>query len=325
MEKDSGVDQHQQRGHSLHCSQISSPIQISRNQQSENLQSRLPITQHFGKSRPRRPQRQTSTSELQAQSTAPALFPLEPDAFAAGGEDFDPGFLEPGGLDLLGEIFETLSFLEPSRSGQPLFGTRSLDFSSLDDMNFYTQLRPSEETLHETLSEEQDDGSSSLEALASLEEEENLQGALLPSRGGGSPETPDSPSSENIPVPLQEEAEEATAPSDCDLPRDAQTHNADTEASTPSGSELDTQEVGQPFRADQTLASLAAPTLPEAELPGPSGSDVQSPAAMFHVDSGFPAQETTLTVGRVTSPPHPSVARNLTQTRVSELKKRFEA
>ncbi|KAL8164547.1 UNVERIFIED_CONTAM: hypothetical protein K2H54_053228, partial [Gekko kuhli] len=64
-EKDSGMDPHPLGGSFLSCEQISSPIQATRNSQSESLQSRLPITQHFGKSRPRRPQRQSSSSDLQ--------------------------------------------------------------------------------------------------------------------------------------------------------------------------------------------------------------------------------------------------------------------
>nr|XP_056720616.1 DENN domain-containing protein 1C [Euleptes europaea] len=337
MEKDSGMDQHQQGGG--YYDQISSPAQPSRNKQSESLQSRLPITQHFGKSRPRRPQKQTSASELPDQSTAPLHFPLEPDTFTAGGEDLDPGFLDPGGLDLLGEIFETLNFLEPSQSGRPLFGTRSLDFSSLEDRNFYAKLRPSEETLHETLSEEQDDGSSSLEDALPLEslEKENTQGALLPSaitasRGNSICEIQDSPGFEEVEILLQEEAEEATAPSESELSQDAQTHDAKPESSTPRGNETQFcrwEEAGQPFGVGQTLDSLAAAPLPKTQLAVPRGSEVESSAAALeakrNASTGFAAQEAALTIGLAASPPHPSVPRTLTQTRVSELKKRFEA
>ncbi|XP_015270456.1 PREDICTED: DENN domain-containing protein 1B-like [Gekko japonicus] len=324
--KDSSVDQqHPPGGRSLPCEQISSPIQATRNSQSESLQSRLPITQHFGKSRPRRPQRQSSSSELQAHSTALPDFPLEPEAFTVGGEDLDPGFLDSGGIDLLGEIFETLSFLEPSRAGRPLYGTRSLDFSSLEDRNFYTKLRPSEETLHETLPEEEDDGSSLSEdaiPLAALEEE-NTQNALLPSTTTAPGEDSiqeicGSPGPENEAIPLQEEAERAT---DSEPSQDPQTPSVDPEAPAPTDNETEFyagEEAGQPSRADQTLAVPAAATpLPKAEPPALRGS---------HVPSLGASSEATVTAGRLTSPPrHPLVSRSLTQARVSELKKRFEA
>ncbi|XP_060109218.1 DENN domain-containing protein 1C [Heteronotia binoei] len=336
LEKDSSMDQPQLGDGSL---QISSPIQATRNSQLESLQSRLPITQHFGKSRPRRPQRQNSSSELQAHSTAPPDSTLEPDAFPVGGEDLDEEFLDPGGIDLLGEIFETLSFLEPSRAGRPLYGTRSLDFSSLEDRNFYAQLGPSEETLHESLSEEQDDGSSSLEdgvPLASLEEE-NTPGASLPStpttpRGCSIHETSGSPGLENEPLALQEEAEKAvdSAPS-----QDPRIHIANLKASATSDNEMEfytgEQEAVQPSGVDPTLAAPAAATpLQKAEPPALRGSDVPPLGASLEAkcttSPGCTAQESALSARRVTSPPrHPLVTRTLTQARVSELKKRFEA
>ncbi|XP_060124687.1 DENN domain-containing protein 1C isoform X3 [Zootoca vivipara] len=52
-EKDSSTGPHRQRGHSSNCDLISGPIMPTRNSQSESLQSRLPITQHFGKGQSR--------------------------------------------------------------------------------------------------------------------------------------------------------------------------------------------------------------------------------------------------------------------------------
>ncbi|XP_054859194.1 DENN domain-containing protein 1C [Eublepharis macularius] len=339
LEKDSSMDQEQHKGSALHYDQISSPIQPTRNSQSESLQSRLPITQHFGKSRPRRPQRQNSTSELQAQSTALPKSPLEHDTFTLGGEDLQPGFLDPGGLDLLGEIFETLSFLEPSQAGRPLYGTRSLDFSSLEEGNFYTKLRPSEETLHETLSEEQDENSSLEDTmpLTSLEQE-NMQGSLLPSTtavSGGNGlwghdpnKTQDSLDQEKAAIPLEEEEERARATSDPELSQVARTHSANTEASTLRENETafcTAVEAGVQSGMGHTFAPFPATPLPEADPPTPRGSSTQSAATPFKATPGFLEEEAALTVGKITSPHHPLVSRTLTQARVSELKKRFEA
>ncbi|XP_038235140.1 DENN domain-containing protein 1C isoform X2 [Dermochelys coriacea] len=139
-----------QRGGSLRCHQFSGPI-LPRSTQSECLQSRLPITQHFGKSRPLRPNKRCSETELEAQRAVPAEgheAPPGPNAIRDGGE-LDKSFLETGEIDLLGEIFETLSLAAPSGRGL-LYGTRSLDFCNLEEGSCYTRLRhtnPSEENL----------------------------------------------------------------------------------------------------------------------------------------------------------------------------------
>ncbi|XP_029769558.1 DENN domain-containing protein 1B-like [Terrapene carolina triunguis] len=185
-----------QRGGSLKCDQLSGPI-LPRSTQSECLQSRLPITQHFGKSRPLRPNKRCSGMELEAQRDAPAeghKAPPGPDAIPDGGE-MDKSFLETGEIDLLGEIFETLSLAAPSGRGL-LYGTRSLDFCNLEEGSCYTRLRhtnPSEENLsgrqardHECwLLAEEDDSSlefappSSEEASLAEEEAGDSQHALL--------------------------------------------------------------------------------------------------------------------------------------------------
>ncbi|CAM5125166.1 unnamed protein product [Natator depressus] len=185
-----------QRGGSLRSHQLSGPI-LPRSTQSECLQSRLPITQHFGKSRPLRPNKRCSGTELEAQRAGPAEGPEAPpgpDAIPDAGE-LDKSFLETGDIDLLGEIFETLSLAAPSGQGL-LYGTRSLDFCNLEEGSCYTRLRhtnPSEENLsghqardHECwLLAEEDDSSlefappSSEEASLAEEEAGDSQQALL--------------------------------------------------------------------------------------------------------------------------------------------------
>lgn len=74
-------------------------------------------------------------------SSTPSLdFSLDPEAISGDDENMLPDFLDSGGLDLLGEIFETLSLLEPSQGGRPLCGTRSLDFCNLEDRSSYTKV-----------------------------------------------------------------------------------------------------------------------------------------------------------------------------------------
>ncbi|XP_062975173.1 DENN domain-containing protein 1C [Elgaria multicarinata webbii] len=223
MEKDSSLDQHRQRGHSLDCDHVSSPILPARSRQSETLQSRLPITQHFGKSRPRRPQRQSSRTDLETQgdaSISSSTMSLDCSPEPDEGENVHPGFLGPGGFDLLGEIFETLNLMEPSQARRPLYGTRSLDFCNLEERNFYTKLRPSRETLYEPVSEEQDDGDSlseDMKFLPSLVSEHVQSALLLSSRVAdessdrwdhGMPDPQEIPGPQTTAVPMQEEEEE---------------------------------------------------------------------------------------------------------------------
>ncbi|XP_067416535.1 DENN domain-containing protein 1B-like [Emydura macquarii macquarii] len=186
-----------QRGGSLRCDQLSGHV-LPRSSQSECLQSRLPITQHFGKSRPLRPNKRCSGTEQEAQRAAPAEgqeASLGLDAIPDAGE-LDQGFLGTGDIDLLGEIFESLSLTAPSGEGL-LYGTRSLDFCNLEEGSYFTRLKPlnpSEENLsgrqardHECwLLAEEDDSSlefappSSEEASLADEESGNSQHALLP-------------------------------------------------------------------------------------------------------------------------------------------------
>lgn len=196
------------------------------------------------------------------------------------------------------------------------------------------QLRPSEETLHESLSEEQDDEDASLEdtmPLASLEEEE-MQSALPPStttasKGQSIREIQDGSVPENEVGPLQEEVERASA---SELSQESQTHSADPETPPPSDHKTEASAEEELSTVHQTLAAPSDSPLVNTELPALGDSDVPSPRASFKTKcamrSGFTAQEAILTAGRITSPPrHPLVSRTLTQARVSELKKRFEA
>ncbi|XP_053154560.1 DENN domain-containing protein 1C isoform X1 [Hemicordylus capensis] len=360
LEKDSSVDQDRVQGRSLNCDDISNPILLTRSSQSESLQSRLPITQHFGQSRPRRPQRQNSRPELQTQSTVSLDCPLEHDLFSGGSENLHPDFLDTGGIDLLGEIFETLSMLEPSQVGRPIYGTRSLDFCNLEERSFFTKLRPSRETPHESLYEEQDDGDSSYEdpipiLLPSLEQEDT-QSVLLPSSrladqsserwDHGISEAQEIPGPEKATVLLQEEmvVSGSSEPSQV-----AWTWNADHEVphpgmqtmkfpmqtqEVPHPSENETErcpgtESGEESKVGQTLDLSQVIATPTAVSPTPNCTSIQSSAALFqekgHMNTESTAKESILALEQVTSPQHPSISRPLTQRRVSELKKKFEA
>ncbi|XP_037327386.2 DENN domain-containing protein 1B isoform X2 [Pungitius pungitius] len=131
-----------------------------RRAKSDCLQNRLPITQHFGRSRPRRPVHKLRASrdkeDVQDVGDAWAGAESEP---AVGpdselqkdqeeGDDSSPCDSEE--MDLLGEIFDTLS----SRSSQErglLYGTRSLDLFGPDSHDYITKGRfppnPSQESL----------------------------------------------------------------------------------------------------------------------------------------------------------------------------------
>ncbi|XP_042308166.1 DENN domain-containing protein 1C [Sceloporus undulatus] len=349
MDKDSSVDQHRQRGHSLNCDHISSPIMPTRNKQSETLQSRLPITQHFGKSRPRRPQMQTSRTELEDQrdvSTFSSTTSLDCSLGQDESENLQPGVLDSGDFDLLGEIFETLNLLEPSQAGRPLYGTRSLDFCNLDEKNFYMKMRPSRETLYEPLSEEQDDGESlSVDrmSLASLDQED-MQSALLLSMSAaaqdnekyshGISESEEVSGPEKAPLlQLQEEEEEdekMAASDNSEVSYVAWTQNIDQEVSHPIANRTESHtgvtSVEEP-RVHQILDSLAAFSSPEAEPPVTSCSSIQAPAVSFQTKVSVTkdvkeAKETIPAFGQVTQ--RLLVPRPVVQPRVSELKKRFE-
>ncbi|KAJ6657648.1 hypothetical protein lerEdw1_002149 [Lerista edwardsae] len=333
MEKDASTGQNRLQRNYLSSDHISGPILPTRSKQSENLQSRLPITQHFGKSRPRRPQRQSRQTELQTQSTASLEFPLEPEAVSEEDENLHPDFLEPGGLDLLGEIFETLSLLEPRQGGRPLCGTRSLDFCNLEDRSSYTKLRPSRETLHESLFEGQDGDSLSEDPtlLPSLEQEDT-QSTLLPATefADESSERQDQDLSETQVIPGPEE--EMLASDSYELSQVPWTQNANNETSTSSENVTErcpAVESEEEARVDQTLNPPAAIPTPKAEPPASTCSSNQSSVASLQTKISAKtdciAKGNNPTPGQITSLHQPLVSRPLTQTRVLELKKRFEA
>ncbi|XP_041091766.1 DENN domain-containing protein 1B [Polyodon spathula] len=158
--RDSSEDRQLQRGGSLRGDLGSGP-QFQRKIQSDCLQNRLPITQHFGKSRPRRPTRRF-TSPLGESDNAMD----KNGAWALGwDEDYgspDDGVQEaaddpedcnflPGSseMDLLGEIFDTLSTQTCQERGL-LYGTRSLDLFGSDSSDYIRRVRsitPSDESL----------------------------------------------------------------------------------------------------------------------------------------------------------------------------------
>ncbi|KPP67376.1 DENN domain-containing protein 1C-like, partial [Scleropages formosus] len=123
---------------------------------SDCLQSRLPITQHFGKSRPRRPTRRfTSPLEdgIQSNPNSTATCTWEPvvengeaDAEVSSMEstqleDPDSDLMpDPEEMDLLGEIFDTLSTRSSHERGL-LYATRSLDLFGSDSTDYITRVR----------------------------------------------------------------------------------------------------------------------------------------------------------------------------------------
>ncbi|XP_051559068.1 DENN domain-containing protein 1B isoform X2 [Myxocyprinus asiaticus] len=134
--------------------------------QSDCLQNRIPITQHFGRSRPRRPARkhpsnQGNERQIQTQEdnntcedsgiTGELTEGLEQCSGSSElQEDDDLSLLaDPEEMDLLGEIFDTLS-AQSSREPGLLYGTRSLDLFSSDSSEFISHrslTAPSQESL----------------------------------------------------------------------------------------------------------------------------------------------------------------------------------
>ncbi|XP_028977763.2 DENN domain-containing protein 1C isoform X2 [Esox lucius] len=163
-------------GHSLQ--RTGSVYGTQRRSQSDSLQSRLPITQHFGKSRPRRPvnrhgyhrdndntQENTETWEEDwTDRTVPGPV-AEPEPKE---EEEDSGLCDPEEMDLLGEIFDTLSSRSSHDRGL-LYGTRSLDLfgTETDFIRQRSLATPSQESLGVSIS-----GSGSLN---SWNQEEGIQ------------------------------------------------------------------------------------------------------------------------------------------------------
>ncbi|KAM6971819.1 DENN domain-containing protein 1B [Aplochiton taeniatus] len=131
--------------------------------QSDCLQSRLPITQHFGKSRPRRPvhrqgvERQEDDSResrdmWDSEASRPTIVThTEPQKVGEDEEEEEGASLlsDPEEMDLLGEIFDTLSSRSSHDRGM-LYGTRSLDLFGPECHDYITKrssATPSQESL----------------------------------------------------------------------------------------------------------------------------------------------------------------------------------
>ncbi|XP_056311831.1 DENN domain-containing protein 1B isoform X2 [Danio aesculapii] len=127
--------------------------------QSDCLQNRLPITQHFGKSRPRRPAQKHHRQKEQKTPVdnttyedravdAPDQCSGSSDVQEEEEEDFSL-LADAEEMDLLGEIFDTLS-AQSSREPGLLYGTRSLDLFCSDSSEFISHkglANPSQESL----------------------------------------------------------------------------------------------------------------------------------------------------------------------------------
>ncbi|KAM6940227.1 LOW QUALITY PROTEIN: DENN domain-containing protein 1B [Xenentodon cancila] len=131
-----------------------------RRAQSDCLQNRLPITQHFGISRPRRPVQnlrdQENTRDTgDAWDRAMSESVVEPDSELQKDEEGDDSPLcHPEEMDLLGEIFDTLSSRSSHDRGL-LYGTRSLDLFGPDSHDYITKRgpeNPSQESLFTSIS-----------------------------------------------------------------------------------------------------------------------------------------------------------------------------
>ncbi|XP_063305705.1 DENN domain-containing protein 1C isoform X1 [Pelobates fuscus] len=119
-------------------------------QNHEKLQSRLPITQHFGQSRPKRPGKRYMESDSWESQSHPQEETGKESEVVAEAEDEFP-LMEDQGMDLLDEIFETLNTRAPGEE-RALYGTHSLDFFNLDDSQYFTRFQSISPTSEEDLS-----------------------------------------------------------------------------------------------------------------------------------------------------------------------------
>ncbi|XP_043835001.1 DENN domain-containing protein 1C isoform X2 [Dromiciops gliroides] len=154
---------------------------------SERLQHRLPITHHFGQSRPLRPRPQRSQSrpeedempvgEEQRDSLSGPKDPW-------GLEDLDSSFLGSGELDLLGEILDNLSIgmSEPGES-PGIHPSHSLDSCRVNEGSCFSLILPEEEE------------TSKAEELLSP----TVPAAALLSQGSEEPSTPQTSTETRVP------------------------------------------------------------------------------------------------------------------------------
>ncbi|XP_019939279.2 DENN domain-containing protein 1B isoform X2 [Paralichthys olivaceus] len=130
-----------------------------RRAQSDCLQDRLPITQHFGIPRPRRPvhrfrgprdqNNMKDTGDTSDGAVSEAVVEPDSDLQKDEEEGEDTLLCDPEEMDLLGEIFDTLSSRSFHDRGV-LYGTRSLDLFGPDSHDYITKfgpINPSQESL----------------------------------------------------------------------------------------------------------------------------------------------------------------------------------
>ncbi|XP_041838087.1 DENN domain-containing protein 1B isoform X2 [Melanotaenia boesemani] len=132
-----------------------------RRAQSDSLQNRLPITQHFGMSRPCRPVKKLRDKDNTKDSEDPwnsAVFESVSKTDSELQRDEEEGddspLCDPEEMDLLGEIFDTLSSRSSHERGV-LYGTRSLDLFGPDSHDYITKRgpgHPSQESLSLSIS-----------------------------------------------------------------------------------------------------------------------------------------------------------------------------
>ncbi|XP_075062655.1 DENN domain-containing protein 1B-like [Mixophyes fleayi] len=125
-------------------------------QNHERLQDRLPITEHFGQSRPKRPGKgYAEGNPWECQRYVEETYEVDD---SGDSEQTEFPLLEDG-MDLLNEIFETLNTRAPG-DNCALYGAHSLDCFSLEDSQYFTQFHsinsPSDEDLSLSLSQPRD-------------------------------------------------------------------------------------------------------------------------------------------------------------------------
>ncbi|XP_077380805.1 DENN domain-containing protein 1B isoform X2 [Festucalex cinctus] len=126
--------------------------------QSDCLQNRLPITQHFGMPRPRRPGYKLGVARGEGTKAAGNAWNgtisgqggVKPDSeLGKDEEEEEESLCDLEEMDLLSEIFDTLSSRSSHDRGL-LYGTRSLDLFGPDSHDYITKLgqaNPSQESL----------------------------------------------------------------------------------------------------------------------------------------------------------------------------------
>ncbi|XP_041642220.1 DENN domain-containing protein 1B isoform X3 [Cheilinus undulatus] len=136
-----------------------------RRAQSDCLQNRLPITQHFGMSRPRRPVNKhrapkdeegtKDSGDTWDGAVSEPVVGLDSELQKDEDDEEDSLLCDSEEMDLLGEIFDTLSSRSLHERGL-LYGTRSLDLFGSDSYDYITKVgypaNPSQESLNLSVS-----------------------------------------------------------------------------------------------------------------------------------------------------------------------------